>query len=637
MKRRKYRIFVGDFETTVYDWQDSTEVWASGLCELNTENAVILHSIKDTFDYLCRLKDSVVVYYHNLKFDGSFWLDFLLNQHKFIPAFYDYGNNHFEAMEERKMPYHSYKYVISDKGAWYTIIIRNGTQYIELRDSLKLLPFSVKEIGKAFKTNHQKLEMQYTGYRYAGCEITPQEQEYLKNDLFVVKEALELMYDEGHTSTTIGSCCLTEYKGFYDKEDWNALFPDLRNIKIDPDVYGAKNADEYVRRSYKGGWCYAKNENYQAHNGSTFDVNSLYPSVMHSQSGSKYPTGKPKFWKGEIPEEAKQESKFYFVRIRCEFEIKPKHLPFIQIKGSRLYDGTKALETSDYIDKEGKRHKHWKDGDGKIHNTAVTLTLSQVDYELIKEHYNLINLQILDGCYFWSQVGLFDRYIDKYAKIKMESKGAKRTLAKLFLNNLYGKMAMSDDSSFKYAYLKENGVVGFISVEEHKKNVGYIPIGSAITSYARNFTIRTAQQNYDTFCYADTDSIHCECPPDQVKGVVVHPTHFCCWKNETNWDSAIFTRQKTYIERVVEEDGEKIENPYYLIKCAGMPKKCKDLFNYSMVGVPDGVELTDTEKEFCSKHRTLEDFKIGLKVPSKLMPRRIKGGILLVDTTYEMR
>ena len=637
MKKRKYRIFVGDFETTVYDWQDSTEVWASGLCELNTEDAIILHSIKETFDYLCSLSDNVVVYYHNLKFDGSFWLDFLLKQHKYIPAFYDYGNGHYEAMEEKKMPYHSYKYTISDKGQWYSIIIRNGKNYIELRDSLKLLPFSVKEIGKAFKTKHQKLEIEYTGYRYAGCEISSDEQEYLKNDLYVVKEALEVMYDEAHTSTTIGSCCLTEYKSYYDKEDWNVLFPDLREFKLDPKLYGAENADEYIRRSYKGGWCYVKNENHRAYNGSTFDVNSLYPSVMHSQSSSKYPTGKPKFWKGEIPDEAKADSKFYFVRIKCEFEIKPNHLPFIQIKGSRLYDGTKALETSDYIDKNGKRHKHWKDVDGKIHSTAVTLTLTQFDYSLIKEHYDLINLQVLDGCYFWAQIGIFDEYINKYAEIKMKSKGAKRTLAKLFLNNLYGKMAMSDDSSFKYAYLKDNDIVGFLSVEEHKKNVGYIPIGSAITSYARNFTIRAAQQNYDTFCYADTDSIHCECPPEQVIGVVVHPTKFCCWKNETNWDNAIFTRQKTYIEHVTEEDGQSIDNPYYLIKCAGMPKKCKDLYNYSMVGIPDGVELNDTEKEFCYVHRTLDDFKLGLKVPSKLMPRRIKGGILLVDTTFEMR
>ena len=45
----------------------------------------------------------------------------------------------------------------------------------------------------------------------------------------------------------------------------------------------------------------------------------------------------------------------------------------------------------------------------------------------------------------------------------------------------------------------------------------------------------------------------------------------------------------------------------------------------------------EEEKEFMSTKRTLKDFKIGLKVPGKLRPKRIPGGILLVDTTYEMR
>ena len=35
--------------------------------------------------------------------------------------------------------------------------------------------------------------------------------------------------------------------------------------------------------------------------------------------------------------------------------------------------------------------------------------------------------------------------------------------------------------------------------------------------------------------------------------------------------------------------------------------------------------------------RELEDFKVGLKVPGKLMPKRIRGGVLLVETNYEMR
>ena len=113
-------------------------------------------------------------------------------------------------------------------------------------------------------------------------------------------------------------------------------------------------------------------------------------------------------------------------------------------------------------------------------------------------------------------------------------------------------------------------------------------------------------------------------------------------------------RQKTYIEHVVAEDLEKIENPYYNIKCAGMPAKCKNLFAESFnpkvaEDIENGVnprdetqtlaesKLTPEEIQFLSKTRGIKDFKRGLTVPGKLLPRRIKGGVLLVDTDFTMR
>ena len=217
-----------------------------------------------------------------------------------------------------------------------------------------------------------------------------------------------------------------------------------------------------------------------------------------------------------------------------------------------------------------------------------------------------------------------------------------RTEAKLFLNNLYGKMASSTDSSFKIAFMKPDESVGFDYVEQHEKTAGYIAVGSAITSYARNFTIRAAQKNYHGvnkpgFIYADTDSIHCDLPTDQFKGITVHDKNFCCWKLESTWDIATFTRQKTYIEHVVAEDCEPIDKPYWNVKCAGMPDRCKELFVRSMEGDTGKEGESDEVKEFLKKKRTLEDFRVGLKVPCKLMPKRIKGGVLLVETTYEMR
>lgn len=657
MKKAQQRYFVGDFETTVYKGQTDTAVWASASVELNTEDVQIFHSIDEQFEYFKSLKSNIVVFYHNLKFDGNFWLSYLMNDlnYELAATLPEQSTAEFVWDDKKDMRNNTYQYLISNTGQWYNIIIKTGGKYIELRDSLKLLPFSVKEIGKAFKTKHQKLEMEYDGIRYPGCVITDEEKEYIANDVLVVKEAIEIMFEQGHNKTTIGSCCLAEFKKGYDLVTYKHLFPNLYEIPID-ETYGAKNAGEYIRRSYRGGWCYVVKgkENQIKHNGTTADVNSLYPSMMSSESGNRYPIGEPTFWKGNyIPKAALNEWTYYFVRVRTRFYLKPNMLPFIQLKNTLRYGFTEMLETSDVKNfEDGRYYSEYIDFDGTVKKADVIMTLTMTDYQLIKEHYELVGFEILDGCYFKSEIGLFDLYIEKYKKIKLESKGAMRTLAKLFLNNLYGKMAASTDSSFKVAFLKEDKSVGFYTVSKNDKAPGYIAIGSAITSYARNFTIRAAQKNYygrdkRGFIYADTDSIHCDLLPEELKGITVHDKNFCCWKLESCWDTGYFIRQKTYLEHITHEDLQPIEKPYYNVKCAGMPEKCKNLFLASIgedVGIDietgtdkSGKELSEEEKEFLSTKRTISDFNVGLRVPGKLMPKRIKGGVLLVDTYYEMR
>ena len=662
MKQREYRYFMGDFETTVYKGQVNTEVWASALVELFSDKVTILHSIAETFDYLVALNCNVVVYYHNLKFDGAFWLSYLLVDKKFTQAYDKIGDKETDVKwkQQFKMFNNTFKYSISDRGMWYSIVVKVKNHFIEIRDSLKLLPFSVKKIGESFGTKHKKLDMEYTGFRYAGCEITKEEQEYIANDVLVVKEALEIMFKQGHNKLTIGSCCLEEYKKICRSSleiqlDYAEMFPNLYDFKIDKQEHKYDNAGEWLRKSYRGGWCYLVKgkENKIKTNGTTADVNSLYPSMMSSKSGNKYPIGLPKFWTGNfIPEEALKENMYYFVRIKTRFYIKDNYLPFIQVKGDLKYKGTESLETSDVYNHENDDYfPYYIDKNGNIQQAKVELTLTMTDYQLIKEHYELVDFEIIDGCYFYSMVGIFDEYINKYAKIKKESKGALRELAKLFLNNLYGKMASSTDSSFKIAYVKDDKSIGFMQVVENEKKPGYIAIGSAITSYSRNFTIRAAQKNYygaekRGFIYADTDSIHCDLLPQEIKGIEVDDKEFCCWKLESCWDKAIFTRQKTYIEHVTHENLIPLEESkqYNNIKCAGMPKKCKNLFEISMQGTADVNEnWSDEEKEFLFDKdnkpivRDYSDFKVGLKVPDKLRPIRIRGGVLLVNTTYEMR
>ena len=127
--------------------------------------------------------------------------------------------------------------------------------------------------------------------------------------------------------------------------------------------------------------------------------------------------------------------------------------------------------------------------------------------------------------------------------------------------------------------------------------------------------------------------------PSEIVGIRVDDNDFCAWKLEACWDEAKFIRQKTYVEHVTHEDLKPIEEPYYNIKCAGMPENCKQLFLKSMAGVTQ-EELSQYKpntQEFLKQKRTLDDFRIGLTIPEQLLPRVIKGGVILEETNFTLR
>ena len=46
---------------------------------------------------------------------------------------------------------------------------------------------------------------------------------------------------------------------------------------------------------------------------------------------------------------------------------------------------------------------------------------------------------------------------------------------------------------------------------------------------------------------------------------------------------------------------------------------------------------TDDDLFLLEGKKKITDFDIGLCIPGKLMPKRIRGGTVLVETTYKMR
>ncbi len=642
---RNYTYYSCDFETTIYEGQKETKVWLAGFVKLWSEECKIQRSIEEFWKEVTKLKGNLILYFHNLKFDGAFIIDYVireLSKKGYKQALIEKeGNTRF--LQEKEMLNNTYKYSISDMGQWYNIIIKNKGRIIEFRDSLKLLPFSLERLGKSFKTKHRKLTMEYEGERDENYEIKENEIQYFRNDLLCLKEGLEIMYNEGHNSLTIGSCCKEEYKNILKRSikvplSYEELFPQLTEINIPlKDKEGKMiSVDKYIRKSYKGGWCYLVRgkEGKIKKLGVTYDVNSLYPSMMHSISGNYYPIGKGRYHKGkptiEIEEKSKRNEIYYFIRIKTRFKLKKDKLPFIQIKGNYLYKGTECLETSD-VYKNGKYNQYYINSYGDIEEAKPVLTLTQDDYELMREQYELYETEYIDYMEFNCMIGIFDEYIEKYMKIKERSEGAVRELAKLFLNNLYGKLATNEDSSFKIINIDEDGNIKLKSVESHEKKTWHIACGSVITSKSRCFTIRAAQKNYygsenKGFIYADTDSIHVDLPPEEIKGIKKDNKKLCHWKLEMEWEEGIFIRQKTYIEENKDE---------FIIKCAGMGKRCKELLKASIKGEEIECKYED-EKEFIKEKRKKTDFKIGLKIPSKLMLKRIKGGVILERRYYEL-
>ena len=662
--RKKTFNLMCDFETTVdedYLNQEETEVWCYACCEIKDdideeEDTMVGNSIDDFFEVLdlgLQYADLIKAYFHNLRFDGQFILDYLINVCDAEPLTVQLKTEDGEVItdkdgvpkirwaEEDELQKNSFCCCISSMGQWYSITYCNFEgKYVRFLDSSKLIPLPVSAIQSAFGTKHGKLDMEYVGERHAGGEIKASEKEYVLADVLTVAEALNIMFNEGLDKITIGACAKAEYRSYFTKQEFNKLFPNLATMNVkfrDGEIN--QTVDSYLRKAYKGGWCYLQPNKADKlfKGGCTADVNSLYPSMLLD---NKYPFGEPVFFKGKVKKKIKEDSdKYYFVRLKTRFYLKKDHLPTIQIKGHLMYDGTEWLTTSD-VKWRGKYYKEYKDLHDNVVQAIPELTLTKTDYEMLLENYDLEDTEYLDGCWFGTVDGkeIFSDYINKWATIKKTTKDkGKRQMAKMMLNSLTGKFGAKIDSTTKLPYVATLGdrlQYSFIEAENTSKAF-YLPIVAANTSYARKFTITAAQANYEHFIYADTDSIHCHCEPKDVKGIKVHPSEFSCWKLEATWDEGIFTRQKTYIEHVIEEDQEPCK-PYYNIKCAGMDKRPKELLNAMLTG--EEIECKNKyEEEFMKQKLTIQDFKIGLKVPGKLMSKTIRGGVLLVPGMYCMR
>lgn len=549
---RKNLNLVSDFETTVSE--DDCRVWGWGLTEIGGRSTVEFgQSITEFLVRVARV--NAHVYFHNLKFDGRFILDFLLR-------------NGFTHTTERNFGRGFFSTLISSMGEFYSITVRwlNGRK-TEFRDSLKKLPMTVKRIGESFGGSLLKGELDYKQFRPVGHVLTDEEKLYIRNDILIVSNALFLQMSEGHTRLTVGSDSLQEFKDLMGKKLFERYFPILP-VTMDADI----------RMAYRGGFTYVSKrfKKITQGRGKVFDVNSLYPFVMRTAS---LPYGAPEYFVGD-PADCGRE--LFIVSITFVARLKPDHVPCIQIKGSMRHSETEYLEVID---------------------EPVTLMVTSVDLALWRDHYDLDILSFNGGWKFKSVTGIFNKYIDKWAKVKSESKGGMRELAKLFLNSLYGKFATNPDITPKIPVL-DKGVVRLVTGKVETRDPVYTAMGAFITAYARNLTIRAAQEHYCCFAYADTDSLHLIACHRGEPNLDIDPNRMGAWKLEYSFKMAMFWRAKQYTEW--RTDTDRLET-----HIAGMPPNLQS-------------------------EVTFMDYWPGRVFEGKLQQRAVPGGAILRETVFTM-
>lgn len=225
--------YEGDFETATW-LEDETWVWAWAVAEIGNEDNIIIDNNISSFFNFCQKENNPVIYFHNLKFDGSFIVSYLL-ENGFSPI-----------IDKKKRADKTFTCLISDMGIWYSIEIyfkveKKKVKKVTIYDSLKIIPMPVADIPRSFGIEEHKLEIDYNKPRSKGHILTEEEKDYIKNDVVIVAKAINILFKEKLNKMTTGSNALNNFKEIITKQRFNHYFPEL-----------TPEADADIRKAYKG-------------------------------------------------------------------------------------------------------------------------------------------------------------------------------------------------------------------------------------------------------------------------------------------------------------------------------------------------------------------------------------------------
>lgn len=554
-------MYVADFETcddqTLFKLDKQTgreiynqRVWLAGYKNLYTMESTYFYSLDDFMnDILSRKDNSNMEYaFHNLKFDGSFIIPWLLH-------------NGWNSTQEKP---HSgeFSVLVDNRNAWYSITIQcTKRRKVTIWDSLKLFPAALEYLPDVYGTPTRKIQEDKSWYEMdRPLDYVPDQRdmEYFENDLRVPAETLNKHIERYGLRFKKTQASQSFYNFTQSFKAWKLRFPALENKE-----------DEAIRPAYWGGIAYVPGEKSgrDYYNVGVFDINSSYP---HKAAEMKLPYGKcvSEYGEGKHPDM----SKFWVAEALVEFELKDNCLPCIP---------KKAIHEGEIIeDKDSDVDKWVANSEG-----IVKISFSHIDYYTIQESYNF-KVWRWNWSLHWAwkrqkEVGKFvhknnDNKV-KYKRLAKTAKGEKKIeyatisqRAKIDNNSFYGKFGEDIIKEGKTPHLEElddgsEGVVWKVDrIEEQGERARkYLPVAIAITAWGRQQLVKMANVLGEHFLYCDTDSIHylVEGGQDKINQATkdgifeVDDVKLGAWKLEGYMKRGRYLRAKCYMEE--NEKGER--------------------------------------------------------------------------------
>ena len=626
--------YAADFETTT---TAPASVWAWALCLIGDDKIRYGTDI-DSFMAECLKLQNPTIYFHNAKFDGSFIFYWLLTHgYELTDKYQEAGETESGYKKVAKPKANTFRALITGKCEVYSIEIYmqkgKNVHKVTIWDSIKIFRMSLEQVAECFDLPIRKGKIDYKRHD-TPCEVTPDEWDYLFKDVAILSQALLRALKAGFDRMTIGSCALNDYKKLIGERRFNYLFPVL---ELDEDAE--------IRKAFKGAFVFLNPEfkNKEIGRGIDLDTNGLYSYILATKI---LPYGEPLKFTGKY--QANEQYPLWIQSFRCSFKLKPGKLPTIQQRFDPAFMRTEYLESS---------YSEITDS-----YELVDLCMTNIDMILFFEHYEVSDIQWIGGYMFKADSKLFTDWISKWDFVKtnaaQDNNPALRFLAKLIVNNIYGKFAQNPNITNRYPALDHEGRVSFYPVmvpkldDEGQPVIGpngepeltdrltiepvYVPVGVFITAYGRHHTIRAAQLMYDKhrFIYSDTDSLHLlhgEIPDD----LPVSRFEIGKWKIEAEFYKARYLCPKRYILAqpmtrlkdlrapkvpalrlarfaslpVARQSGRKYRRENLKIVCASMPDACRGQV-------------------------TFDNFKYGKRYSGRLEPVAVPGGTIFRETAF---